>query len=283
MLSLDFSQKLNRINLTPDSLSYKGTPADAVFSQPCVAIVGSRKPTPYGREVTKQLVMDLVKAGVVIISGLAFGIDSIAHTQALDSDGITVAVLPSGLEAIYPASHRGLAEKITEQGILISEYPASHRPFKHDFLSRNRIIAALSDVVIIPEAADRSGSLNTARQARDLGIPVYAVPGRLHDHMSRGTNHLIAHGDAKLCLSSEHVLKSLGLAGLTATEGAQKPSHLTNEQLIIYELLEQGDLETSALQVKAGLPIDQILTHLTFLELNGLIQQNLIGAWHIQQ
>ena len=133
---------------------------------PHVAIVGSRRPTPYGKLVTEHIAGELAQLGVVIVSGLAFGIDTIAHKAALAQGGRTIAVLPSGIDTIYPASNRHLAWQIaTENGSLITEYPEGHVPRKHDFLARNRLISGLSQAVVIVEAAQRSGTLSTAHHA----------------------------------------------------------------------------------------------------------------------
>ncbi len=160
-----------------------------------IAIVGTRKPTPYGREVTYQLSYELAKRGVVVISGLALGVDGIAHQAALDAGGTTIAVLPTSIESIHPATHRELARRITENGgALISEYGAGDPVFKTNFVARNRIVTALSDGILITEAAAKSGSLTTANFALEQGRPVMVVPGNITSPMSMGCNNLLRVG-----------------------------------------------------------------------------------------
>ncbi len=169
-----------------------------LLERPCVAIVGSRKVTDYGIAVTTQLAKELTQAGVVIISGLALGVDSIAHQAALDAGGKTIAILPAGLDQIYPSRHQRLAEDIVRQGgALASEFPTGQgRPQKYQFIARNRIIAALSQGLLITEAARKSGSLHTANFALEQGIEVFAVPGSILNQTSDGTNELIKNGAA---------------------------------------------------------------------------------------
>ena len=189
------AEKLTRLHDAPKALYFAGINPNELLSNPVVAIVGSRKMSPYGRAVTEMLTNDLVRAGVVVISGLALGVDSAAHRAVLASGGITIAVLAGGLDVIYPNSHAALAESIVQTGgTLLSEYPAGMPALKHTFIGRNRIIAALSDAVLIPEAAINSGSLHTAAFALDMGIPVLAVPGPITSQLSAGTNQLIKTG-----------------------------------------------------------------------------------------
>lgn len=183
-----------------------------LLERPCVAIVGSRKVTDYGVAITTQLTKELVDAGIVIISGLALGVDSIAHQAALDAGGQTIAILPAGLDQIYPSRHQRLAEDIVRSGgALVSEYPVGQgRPQKYQFIARNRIIAALSQGVLITEAAARSGSLHTANFALEQGIEVFAVPGNILSETSGGTNDLIKTG-ATPVTNVQDILEGIGL------------------------------------------------------------------------
>lgn len=180
-----------------------------IFRRPAVAIVGSRKASVYGREVTLRLARELAERGVVIVAGLAIGIDSLAHRGALDGHGTTVAVLGNGLNHIYPAQNQGLATEIlTKNGVILSEYEPDTPVARYQFLERNRLISALSDIVIVVEANSRSGSLNTARHAREQGKILMAVPGNITAPLSDGTNQLIANGAAPV-LNAESVLEKL--------------------------------------------------------------------------
>lgn len=175
-----------------------------------LAIVGTRKPTAYGREIAYNLAYAAARQGVVVISGLAYGIDSIAHRGALDAGGVTVAVLGTPIDQIYPRAHLGLAEEIIEKsGCILSELaPGAKFYAKACFLQRNRLISGLADVVVIPEAAERSGSLNTAAHALEQGREIFAVPGDITRPMSAGCNRLIRQG-AMPYLGVEDVLEVL--------------------------------------------------------------------------
>ncbi len=176
-----------------------------------LAVVGSRALTPYGREVTTDIVAEVAWSSIPIISGLALGIDSVAHRAALDAQGATIAVLPCGIERIYPAAHRKLAEEIVRKGgALVSEYPGTLRPHKYHFIARNRVIAGLAHAVLITEAAEKSGSLHTAQFALEQGKEVLAVPGSIFSLQSVGAHNLIADG-AQLVQNSEQVLNLFAL------------------------------------------------------------------------
>lgn len=191
----DIPERLQQIASPPKRLFVMGTPLGELLALPCVAIVGSRKVSSYGREVTTKLAYDLASRGVVIISGLALGVDGLAHKAALEAGGKTIAVLPSPLEKIYPSSHAQLAKQILDSGgTLVSEY-ALGTPFNlSTFIARNRLVSGLSNAVLITEAAEQSGSLHTARFALEQGRDVLAVPGSIFSETSRGTNNLLKVG-----------------------------------------------------------------------------------------
>ncbi len=197
-LEHDFTEVLKKLVLIPKMLYYYGNLP--VKRQKSVAIVGSRKNTRYGYDVAYRAAYEAAKAGAVVVSGLAYGIDSVAHRAALDAGGITIAVLGTPITEIYPREHTKLAQEIVEKGgAVISEYGPDDRPLgcsdiKARFLARNRIIAGLSDAVLIAEAADHSGTLNTATHALDCGIDLLAVPGDISKPTSVGTNRLIKQG-----------------------------------------------------------------------------------------
>jgi DNA processing protein len=173
-----------------------------------VAIVGSRRATSYGREVARSLARDLAEAGVLVLSGLAFGIDACAHRGALDGDGPTVAVLGCGPDTAYPAAHRALWRQVTEQGAVVSELTPGATPWRWTFPARNRIIAGLAGMTVVVEGAARSGSLVTARLAREAGRELGAVPGPVTARLSTGPNQLLFDG-AHLVRGAEDVLGGL--------------------------------------------------------------------------
>ena len=278
VLEPTLEKKLDRLRLKVGKLSYLGVDPNLLSALPTVAIVGTRKLSPYGTQVTRKLAEDLARAGVVVVSGFAFGADITAHKAVIEAGGITVVVLPSGLENIYPASHAGYVQKIIEKGCIISEYPADLLPRKIEFLERNRIIAALSDAVIIPEAAERSGSLNTAKHAIEMGIPVFAVPGPITSSLSAGTNQLLKSGQATLITEASDVLKALNIQ--PNTQASQALREDPTEALIL-QLIIEGCHDPVALQHQTAQGTASFQTATTMLEIAGLIKQDQIGNWHI--
>jgi DNA processing protein len=242
---------------------------------PAVAVVGTRKASPYGRAVAERLAEDLASRGVVIVSGLALGIDAIAHAGALKG-GRTVAVLGSGLNELYPRAHRRLAEKIAENGAVISEFPLDTDPFAANFPRRNRVISGLSLAVVVVEAAKKSGSLITAGFGLDQGREVMAVPGNVTSDVSRGANWLIQRG-AKLVSGWEDVAEELPPPVremlLAEREGATRPLPLlTDEEDVVYKLLTPDALTpVDDLVERCGLSVTEVLTVLLNLEIKGLI------------
>lgn len=280
MLTLTNTSIPSRLKVidSPPKVLYVEGDLEATLLSPVVAIVGSRKVSGYGREVTKRLATELAEQGITIISGLAFGVDSIAHQAALDAGGRTIAVLPSPLESIYPASHRQLAKHIVEQGgALVTEYPVGTQTYPGNFVARNRIIAGLADVTLITEAALKSGSLHTARFALNAGRDVLAVPGTITSPTSEGTNNLIKRG-ATPVTSVDDVLFSLGLdpsSQKTAPRGSNEA-----EQAIL-NLLQGGVSDGAELQAKSGLAIEQFNQHLTMLEITGKIRSLGANRWSL--
>lgn len=275
-LSSEMKERLSHVKPPLRTLYYEGASMEALLKKPRVAIVGSRKPTPYGLRVTDQLATELARAGVVIVSGLAFGVDVAAHKAALRACGSTIAVLPSGLENPYPASHSQIADSITQNGAIISECEKDHTPRAHDFLDRNRLIAGISDVVIVTEAAERSGSLNTASHATAMGVPVAAVPGQIFSAMSSGTNSLIKQG-AHIVRNVDDVLDLLHLTN----DGALSASFNEVESELV-RLLRDAPCDTTQLCATSNIPLDDLQVELTSLEIEGIISQNEIGVWYVR-
>jgi len=250
-----------------------------LLARPAVAIVGSRRVTPYGKTVTAQLASELAQAGVVIISGLALGVDSISHKAALDAGGLTIAILPTGLDNIYPAAHRHLAKQILEQGgALISEYPEGSTVYKGNFIARNRLISGLADAVLITEAAEKSGSLHTADFALDQGKEVLAVPGNINSPTSRGTNNLIKVG-ATPVTSSADVLHVLNIE-LPTDKHALKSAN-PNEQVIL-DLIGAGMTDGAELLSSSNLDTPLFNQSLTMLEISGVIRPLGNNQWALQ-
>lgn len=259
---------LGNIAKPPKKLHYIGKiPAGRVKS---VAIVGSRKPTAYGKEVTYQLSYDLASRGIIIVSGLALGVDALAHQAALDAGGTTIAVLGGGLGSIYPAANRRLAENIVAKGgALISEYPPEAEARGYQFLERNRIVSGLSDMVVVTEAAARSGTLSTVGHALDQGKEVGAVPGNITSPMSIGCNQIIRRG-AQVILSFEDVLNIIDPS--RAPEQTALILGANPAETAIIELLKVGVRDGDELLRKSGLEPSEFSTTLTMLEINGVVR-----------
>lgn len=271
----ELPEELKRLHTPPASLWGLGN-TNLLAQHPRVGIVGARKFTPYGKEVTASIASTLARAGVVIVSGLALGVDSIAHRACLEVGGKTIAVLPSGIEYIYPASHTALAQNISSKnGLLLSEYPAKFKPFKHSFIERNRIIAALSDVLIITEAATASGSLHTAYFALDLGVPIMAVPGNITSPYSAGTNQLIRTG-AQPLLDPQDVLDLLGIQNTSVLEYI--PENETEK--ILLDLIKSGVTGVNDVISTSKLEVPVAQTYVTMLEMKGVIAAE-SGHWKL--
>jgi DNA processing protein len=242
---------------------------------PAVAVVGSRRPSPYGRAVAEKMAADLASRGIVIVSGMALGIDSIAHWGALN-EGRTVAVLGSGFEDVYPKANRRLFDRIAESGAVVSEFPLDTPPFASNFPRRNRIISGLARAVVVVEAAAESGSLITAGFALEQNREVMAVPGNVTSDVSRGTNGLIKRG-AKLVAGWEDVAEELPSplreALLAEREGAARPLPLLTEgEAEVYRLLKTDEaLSIDALAGRSDRSVSELLVLLLDLELKGAV------------
>lgn len=269
---------LKNLPQPPAAIYTLGTPLEQILNGPALAVVGSRKLSNYGRAVTEKLAAELAGLGVTIISGLALGVDGIAHQAALEAGGKTIAVLPCGLDQIYPRSHQYLARQIVQKGgALVSEYAEGTAPQKHSFIARNRIIAALSQGVVITEAAEKSGSLHTARFALEQGLPVLAVPGNITSYLSAGTNNLIKFGAIPVT-SIEDVLSALNIQIKANVEDSVIAS--SPEEAAILEALKEGSTETADILARSRL--DSIIFNqtMTMLEIHGKVKA-VAGHWHL--
>jgi DNA processing protein len=276
----EYLEILTSIPQQPQALYYSGTLPET--RQPSVAIVGSRKPTAYGREVTTRLARDLASRGVVIISGLALGIDAIAHTAALDAGGRTIAVMANGLHKIYPHTNRQLGERIVaEGGLILTEYEQGMEPLPFNFLARNRIVSGLADAVIIVEAARRSGTLNTAAHALEQGRDIFAVPGNITSPLSAGCNALLRQG-ATPVTCAEDVLEVIA-PQIRSGDGAQTilPLASSPAEALIIELLHTGVRDGEELQTRSGLSASDFSCTLTMMELHGTIKPLGANKWSL--
>ena len=271
-----FPDGLRRIPQPPSSLYYISENWADLLARPRIAIVGSRRVTPYGQAVTSQLATELARAGVVVVSGLAYGIDSIAHRAVLEAGGLTIAVLAGGLDEIYPRGHQGLAAQIVQQGgALISEYPEGTKSYKPNFIARNRLVSGLSQAVLITEAADKSGTLHTATFALEQGKDVLAVPGNITSPQSVGTNRLIKTGAVPVtCI--EDVFRALGLK---SPAKLRRPQGGNPTEQVVIDLIAGGLDDGAVLLEQSQLEVTQFNQALTMLEISGKIRSLGNNRW----
>ncbi len=242
---------------------------------PSVAIVGSRTATSYGRDVSRQLAVGLAQCGVLVVSGVALGIDAHAHRGALSAGGLTAGVLGCGIDVTYPREHERLYREIAENGILLSEYPCGTRPDGFRFPARNRIISGLALGVVVVEASLKSGSLITARLALDQGREVFAVPGRIDSAKSRGAHILLQQG-AHLVQTVDDIVNELGLAsgphGIQSNSMDAAPVAGAEEQRVL-DSLDVYPVDIDTIMRVTGLEVGKVLNLLLQLELKGLVRQ----------
>jgi len=282
----DYPQALRQLDAPPPVVYVRGSLHPPEPAGPAVAIVGSRRADSYGEEVADLFARTLAAAGITVVSGFAHGVDAVAHRGALAAEGTTLAVLGCGLDVDYPRGHARLADEIAERGALLSEFPCGLTPRSWHFPVRNRVIAALSAGTLVVQAAPRSGSLVTARQALDLGREVWAVPGRIFDERSLGPNALIRDG-ATLVQHPRDILETLRPAGPlpdhqpslfpAAPEAFKEPDSLAGQ---ILAALPPGAVRLPE-EIAAGLgtPVDGVLGALLELELGGWTKRHPGGAY----
>ena len=253
------------------------------ITERAVAIVGTRASTAYGEHIAAELAAGLVERDVAVISGGAYGIDGAAHRATLAGEGVTVAVLAGGVDVLYPAGHSALLHRVSQEGLLISEYPPGVRPARHRFLTRNRLVAALSSATVVVEAGLRSGAASTAAWARGLGRMVCAVPGPVTSMGSAGCHQLIRSG-AELVTRADEIVELVGRSGEFAEEQPHPTDPLdglSDTELRVYEALPaRGARPPDQIAVAAGLPAAAILGPLAMLEIAGLIERQ-DGRWRL--
>ena len=263
-----FLQIITTIAIPPKKLHFIGKIPDKRV--PTVAIVGSRKPTAYGKEVTYQLAYDIAKHGIVVVSGLALGVDAIAHRAALDAGGKTLAVLANGVDNIYPATNRDLASDVlAHEGAIISEYEPGTEARDFQFLERNRIVSGLSDAIIVTEAAARSGTLSTAAHALEQGREVFVVPGNITSPLSAGCNSLIKQG-AHPITCAEDVLEIIAPELLRPQ--SLLPLGSTPLESKIISLLQSGIRDGEELQGLSEVDVVEFSRAITMMEISGTIR-----------
>lgn len=237
-----------------------------------LAVVGTRRATMYGREVTECLVAELVRNGITVVSGLARGIDTIAHRTALAAGGKTFAVLACGLDIVYPPENQKLAEEIMEHGALVSDYPIGIKPRAEHFPRRNRIMSGLALGTLVTEATENSGALITARMALEQDREVFAVPGSILSNASKGANRLIREG-AKTVLGVEDILEELNLSVIPKQLSLEGLLPENETESLLLKHLSEGPVHIDELCRACSLPASTVSSTLTLMELRGIVNQ----------
>lgn len=277
LLDDDYPSRLAEIEDAP-IIIYKLGDAD-LESEEIASVVGTRRPSPYGVEFSRKLISELsiYFPSSVIVSGLAYGIDAVAHRAALDSNIVTVAVVAHGLNMIYPANHRELAREIIKRGgALISEYPFGVKPYRSNFLARNRIVAALSDVTVVVESALKGGAMSTANFAFSYSKDVAALPGKISDELSAGCNHLIRKQKASLITNAADLIELTGWKPLGIDVSSSQRNlfpELEGEMKTVYELLKfnKEPVQTDVICQKTGMTAAKVIAILGEMEFDGIV------------
>ena len=265
-----YPQRLKEIHDYPPLIYVRGNlkPEDEC----CLAVVGTRRATVYGRQVTEEIVTELAKNKITIVSGLAKGIDSIAHRAALETNGRTIAVFASGLDIVYPAENASLARDIIEKGALVSEYPLGTRPKADNFPRRNRIMSGISLGVLVIEAGERSGALITVEQALQQNREVFAVPGSILSPASKGTNSLLQQG-AKLVRNHVDILEELNLAMVTQQLEMKELLPTDKTEALLLRQLSSEPSHIDEICRQSGLAASTVSSALAMMELKGMVKQ----------
>ncbi len=268
--SEEYPKRLKQLNDYPIGLFKIGRFSD-LENYKTVGVVGSRRCTSYGAATTLKIAGELAARGIVVVSGMADGIDSMAHKGALEAEGYTIAVLGCGVDICYPSGNRELMERIKEKGCVISEFPPATRPSKYTFPARNRIISGLSDIVAVMEAGSKSGTLITVDHANDQGKDVMALPGNISSRLSYGTNSLIKEG-AGVITCTEDILNALGIENNNYEKISEKNNiPLETNEKLVYDCIRMSIVTAEEIAVKIKMPLNEVQYNLTMLELKGCI------------
>jgi len=268
----DYPARLRNCPDSPLMLYYRGS--TTLNPTRVVGVVGTRKPTDYGRTGTHDLVAGLAPYGVMVVSGLAYGIDGYAHRAALDCGIDTVGVLGHGLDTVYPWLHRPLAERMLMNGGLLTEFLSRTRPDRNNFPKRNRVIAGMCDAIVVVEAGSRGGALITADLANSYNRDVFAIPGRVTDACSEGTNTLIRTNRAALVQKPADIAWMMGWEGTSGQQAAQRRIFLEmtpEEERIVALLAEKGRVGIDDLSIATALPMGRVSASLLNLEFEGVV------------
>jgi DNA processing protein len=272
-----YPARLKEIGDPPPVLYIRGNLAAS--DDLAVAVVGTRRPTPYGRQVAEEMAQQLAANRLTIVSGLARGVDAIAHRAALQTGGRTIAVMACGLDMVYPPEHARLSREVSESGVLISEQPLGTQPRGDYFPRRNRILSGLSLGVLVIEADHKSGAMITAREALDNNREVFAIPGSVFSPQSRGTNAAIQRGEAKLVLTVEDILEELNLTSAPQQIEMQELVPPTDTEAQVLRHLSREAAHINDVCRISGLPAATVSSLLAMMELKGIVKQTAPAAY----
>ena len=265
-----YPKLLKEIDSPPERLFYKGNWDSGIFEN-CLAVVGSRRMTTYGKLTTNKLVFEIARAGVTIVSGFMFGIDATAHKAAIDAGGRTIAVMPCGIDMIHPAYQEDLYKEILEHnGLIISEFESTHPPGLWTYPKRNKIVAGLSKATMVVEAGHKSGSLITAGLTKKYKRRLFAVPGPLTSALSKGTVQLIKEG-AEIVTSTEDILAGYDLTSLSLSRGSVQSLELGGLEQSIVKKLQEEPMEIDALTRSVKTSASEIATALSLMQIKGVV------------
>ncbi len=273
ILDSDYPKRLKNIYDKPYVLYGKGSLLEE--DSLAIGIVGSRKATSYGKWACEKFSKELVNMGVTILSGLALGIDTVAHKTAIREGGRTIGILGNGIDVIYPKTNKNLYDEVASNGMVLTEFPFKTQPMAYNFPRRNRIISGLSLGIVVIEAKEKSGSLITAHLALEQGKDVFALPGNINSLYSRGTNKLIKDG-ARPLLEIEDIVEEIKELQLKISQDKGNKidySNLSDIEIKIVEIMKEGPLHSDLISYKTGLDISTVISVITILELKGIIKE----------
>ncbi len=272
----NYPEELKDIYYPPLVIYYRGNPE--VLKKRKIGIIGTRKPTKYGREVAYEFSKKIAKHGIVIVSGGARGIDTLAHKGAIDSEGETICVLGSGVDVVYPPENKRVFKEIEKKGIILSEYPPGTKPFSYHFPMRNRIIAGLSELILVVEAGEKSGTFITVKWALDMGKDIFVIPGEIYSPKSRGPNFLLKQGAIPATEPSD-ILSFMGIE----EKVKQREFKLDGKEKKIFDYLkEKGRGSIDEMKENLKIETGEILSILLNLEIKGIIRNEGQGFYSLK-
>ncbi len=272
--SSNYPERLKEICSPPKSLRFKGSFDKNLFEN-TLAVVGSRKITPYGKAVVEKLVYEIASYGITIVSGFMYGVDALAHQTAINANGKTIAVLPCGVDVIHPSYQQKLYQQVLENGFFLSEYEDNTKPEKWTYPKRNRIVVGISKATLVVEAEEKSGSMISASLAQKYNRKIFAIPGSIFSSRSSGTNYLLKNG-ASVVTSSSDILRFYGKE--KKIEDIEDNSNISKDELLILQIIKENPSQTDEIVKKVKKDASFVAEILSTLEINGLVEKK--GKMH---